>query len=98
MKALLVDGLAQSLSELDISGEKDLELVLGVESVVADSLDSEHQIFFDENCFIKQTNGRFQIDTLPPISGKAVLARVVDGDFTDVTLGLDQIESRVKFL
>jgi|TARA_B110000444_G_C18475502_1_gene426740 hypothetical protein len=98
MKALLVDGLAQSLSELDISGKKDLELVLGVESVVADSLNSEHQIFFDEDCFIKQTNGRFQIDALPPISGKAVLARVVDGDFTDVTLGLDQIESRVKFL
>jgi hypothetical protein len=98
MKALLVNGLAQSLSELDISGEKDLELVLGCESVVADSLDSEHQIFFDEDCFIKQTNGRFQIDALPPISGKAVLVRVVDGDFTDITSGFDQIESRVKFL
>ena len=98
MRALLVNGLAQSMSEVDIGGVKDLALVLGVESVVGDSLDSEHQIFFDEDCFIKQTNGRFQIDALPPIAGKAVLARVVDGEFSGVTLGLNEIESRVTFL
>lgn len=98
MKALLVNGPAQSMSEVDIGGAKDLELVLGVESVVADRLDSEHQIFFDEDCFIKQTNGRFQLDALPPIAGKAVLARVVDGEFFGVTLGLNEIESRIKFL
>ena len=45
MRALLVNGLAQSMSEVDIGGVKDLALVLGVESVVGDSLDSEHQIF-----------------------------------------------------
>ena len=64
-----------------------MALVLGVESVVADSLDSEHQIFFDEDCFIKQTNGRFQIDALPPIAGKAVLARVVEGEFYRCNVG-----------
>lgn len=98
MKALLINGPTQSLSELDIGEVKDLELVLGAESVVSDSLDAEHQIFFDEDCFIKQVCGRFQIDALAPIAGKAVLARLVDGDLSGVTLGLDQFKSRVKFL
>ena len=98
MKALSIDGIKKTISEVDIEGVGDLEILLGGGSLVSDDLDSEHQIFFDEDCFIKQTNGRFQIDALPPIAGKAVLARVVDGEFSGVTLGLNEIESRVKFL
>jgi hypothetical protein len=97
MKALSVDGIEKTISEVDIEGVDDLEFLLGGGSVVSDDLDPEHQIFFDENCFIKQINGRFQIDALPPIAGKAVLVRVTDDAFSDITWRPEQLEPRVKF-
>ena len=58
---------------------------------------SVHTFFFDEDCFIKQIDGRFQIDALPPIAGKAVLARVTDDAVSDITWRPEQLETRVKF-
>ena len=49
MKALSVDGIEKTISEVDIEGVDDLEFLLGGGSLVSDDLDPEHQIFFDEN-------------------------------------------------
>jgi hypothetical protein len=57
-------------------------------------------LYFDEECFLRGTSGRFQIDNVIPVSGKALIVGTADGGSTlrDVASDIDSLRSRIKYL
>ena len=101
MKALLIKPDSQAIEKIEISGMDDIKELIGFDTITSDAVgNTGDRIFFDEECFLRQTSGRFQVDTLIPISGKAVIvAADEDGEaLRDVVLGADELGGRVKYL
>ena len=101
MKALLIDPENRSLETIDVQGREDIAKRIGYDTIESDSVGSGgDRLFFDEECFLRGTKGRFQIDSVIPVSGKAVLIGMTDEGkaLRDVTTDLDSLCSRIKYL
>lgn len=101
MKALLITPDSQSIDEVDISDLDDIKALVGFDTIESDAVgDAGDRIYFDEECFLRGTTGRFQVDKLIPISGKAVIVGSADEGATlrDVVMGADDLRSRIKYL
>jgi len=99
MHAYLIDGSAQEIEPIEISSKTDISQLVGQDTIIADAIDDDNAVHFDEDCFIRGTSGRFQVDTLAPIAGKAVVIGSLDGaQMTNASLTLEALQARVKFL
>lgn len=99
MKAIFIDGQAQTLELTEVGREEDIHGLIGQDSIIHDEIDEANAVFFDEDCFIRGTQGRFQIDSLAPIAGKAViLGRSADGALHETSLDVEALTGRLKFL
>jgi hypothetical protein len=101
MKALLITPDNQSIEEIQISGKEDIVRLVGYNTLESDEVgDQGDRLFFDEECFLRATPGRFQIDSLIPVSGKGVVVGTTDEGVTlkDVSMDSDGLRSRLKFL
>ena len=100
MKALLVSPEIKKIEEVDIAGEQDIIRLIGFDTLESDRIGSNgDRLYFDEECFVRGTAGRFQIDKLIPVSGSGVLVGTSDdGSLQDVVTDIDGLRSRVKFL
>jgi hypothetical protein len=98
MRAILISGSKKSATEVDIASRDDLEALIGHSSIIADDIDTSNAVYFDEDCFLRGTEGRFVLDTLPPIAGNAVVMGRANGEQLMATeLALEQLLGRVKF-
>ncbi len=101
MKALLIDPENRSLEPVDIQGREDIVKLIGYDTIESDAVGTAgDRLFFDEECFLRGTKGRFQIDSVIPVSGRAVLVGTTDGGSTlrDVATDVDNLRSRLKYL
>ncbi|MFO8153564.1 hypothetical protein [Thioalkalivibrio sp.] len=101
MRALLIDPEARSISEVEIEVREDIARLIGYETLESDEVGPEgDRLFFDEECFLRGTSGRFQIDKVVPVSGKGVVVgAAADGtELTDVHSSADDIQARLKYL
>lgn len=101
MKALLIRPETQSIEPIDISRYEDIVKLIGYETIAIDEVDANgDRLFFDEDCFLRGSEGRFQIDSLVPVSGKGVvIGAEEDGSgLRDVTLSQDELAGRTRFL
>ncbi len=101
MKALLIDPEKQSLEPIDIQGREDIAKLIGYDTIESDAVGTAgDRLFFDEECFLRGTQGRFQVDSVIPVSGKAVLVGTADDGRTlrDVATDVDSLRSRIKYL
>jgi hypothetical protein len=99
MHAFMIDGNDQSIESVEISSRADIVKLVGQDTIISDEIDDGNAVHFDEDCFIRGTSGRFQIDTLAPIAGKAVVIGSLEGDqMTNVSLDLQELKARTKFL
>ncbi len=101
MKAYLIDAENQTVDNIDVNGMDDIVRLVGFETIESDEVgESGDRLFFDEECFLRGSAGRFQIDTLIPVSGKGiVIGGNEDGSsLSDVQTGLDDLNSRIKYL
>lgn len=101
MKALLINPEDQSIEEVDITSRDDIVKIIGFDTVIADVIGPDGDcLFFDEDCFLRGTEGRFQIDSVIPVSGKGVIVGSNDEGVTlkDVVSNTTSIESRIKYL
>ena len=101
MKALLLIPDTQSIEAIDITGVDDIIKLIGFDSVTSDQIGPEgDRLYFDEDCFLRGTSGRFQIDTVIPVSGKGIIIGSTDGGATmkDAVSDIDNIKSRIKYL
>lgn len=99
MKAVLIKPAEQSIETIEISGQADIEKLVGYDTVISDEIDGNgDQLFFDEECFLRGTEGRFQIDKLIPVSGIGVITGSGNDDsLADIVTDIDNIRSRIKF-
>ena len=101
MKAILIDAQARSIEKVDIANKDDIEQFFGYDTLISDEIDdSGDRLFFDEECFIRGASGRFQIDKLAPVAGRAVITGAVGagGVWGDVNSTTEDISRRVTWL
>jgi len=101
MKALLIDPEHRSIEAIDLHSHADLAGLIGYDTIESDAVGAAgDRLFFDEECFLRGTSGRFQIDTLIPVSGRAVIVGTADDSATlrDVATGIEDVRSRIKYL
>jgi hypothetical protein len=101
MKALLINGERQSIEPIDIAGREDIARLIGFDTIESDAVGTAgDRMYFDEECFLRGTAGRFQIDKIIPVSGKAIVVGSADEGATlrDVTTAIDDLRSRIKYL
>ena len=100
MKALLIDPENRSIEEIELSGMDDIKSMIGYDTIESDAVGSDGDyLFFDEECFLRGTEGRFQIDTLIPVSGKGiVMGYDGEGGFSDVRMSREELSGRIKYL
>ena len=100
MKALLIKPAEKSIDPVNISSQEDIVRLIGFETVIADDVGSEgDKLYFDEECFLRGVEGRFQIDKLIPVSGNGIIVGSnADGSLADMQSDMDDIQSRIKFI
>jgi len=101
MKALLISPETQDIDTVEIGGNEDIIELIGFATITSDEIGPEGDLlFFDEECFLRGTSGRFQIDTVIPVSGKGVIVGSTDDGATlkDVVSDVTSIKSRIKYL
>jgi hypothetical protein len=99
MRGWCIDPVQKIIDPVEISDDQDIKALIGYETIESDSIDDNNTIYFDEECFLRQSAGRFQIDKLIPVSGKAViLGKDADGTMTDVILSQNELNDRLTYL
>jgi hypothetical protein len=101
MKAILINPENRSLEAIDISGHDDLVKLIGYDTLESDAVGTAgDRLYFDEECFLRGTSGRFQIDTIIPVSGKGVIVGTAEDGTTlrDAVTDIDALRSRIKYL
>lgn len=102
MKAFLIDPLTKKISELQVSdGLEEFRTLVEAKNIEFDDISkTTDRLCFDEDCFISQKPGRFQLDTLAPVAGKALVIGSADpaGATRDASMSLTELESRIKFI
>ncbi|HSP01760.1 MAG TPA: hypothetical protein VLN90_09915 [Thioalkalivibrio sp.] len=101
MKALLISPENQSIEAIEISDRQDIVSLIGFETLASDEVGhAGDRLFFDEECFLRGTTGRFQVDSLVPVSGKGVVVRVAEDGVTlkDVDMDMEGLRGRLRFV
>jgi len=101
MKALLINPETRSIEAIDIGSHADVASLIGYDTIESDAVGTAgDRLYFDEECFLRGTTGRFQIDTLIPVSGRAVIVGTADDGATlrDVASDIEDVRSRIKYI
>ena len=101
MKALLVNPVSQSVEQIEINTREDIVAKIGFDTIIADEVGPKGDcLYFDEDCFLRATEGRFQIDNVVPVAGIGVVVGSVDGGETlsDVNSSVESLTARLKYL
>jgi len=101
MKAYLIAPDNRRIEETTVDTLADIQALIGFDTLEIDQIgDSGDRLYFDEECFLRGADGRFQIDSLIPVSGKGVITGPVDaGAVTaDAVIGIDELRERIKYL
>lgn len=100
-KVLVINPAEQSIVEKTVEGLDEVKTMIGFDTVIADEIGpGADRLFFDEECFLRGTTGRFQIDSIIPVSGMGVIAGSDDEGktLTDVTSTVETLTARLKYL
>ena len=100
MHAFLIAPEEQSIQLVEIDGSDDIAALIGFETLESDAVGTDgDRLYFDEECFIRGTSGRFQIDSIIPVAGRGVLVGTAeDGEsLGDVSISIEDLRARTKF-
>ena len=101
MKALLINPENRSIEAIDIGSQADLASLIGHDTIESDAVGTEgDRLYFDEECFLRGATGRFQIDSIIPVSGRAVVVGTADGGaaLRDASTDIADLRARIKYL
>ncbi|WP_018871911.1 hypothetical protein [Thioalkalivibrio sp. ALJ16] len=101
MKALLIDPEQQTIESVEVEGREDIAHLIGFDTLESDVIGPDGDcLYFDEECFLRGTSGRFQIDSVIPVSGKGVVVGSTDDGarLQDVVSDPDSLRARLKYL
>jgi hypothetical protein len=97
---LLINPEDKTVSTVEIGDLAEVAGIVGYDTIVSDDIgNGNDRLFFDEECFIRGSSGRFQLDKLVPVAGKGVVVGVsADGaTISDVELSPDELAKRLRF-
>jgi hypothetical protein len=98
LKAIMINPENRSMETVEINSRDDIARLIGFDTIAADEIGKTgDQLYFDEDCFLRDSSGRFQLDSLAPVAGKAVIAgggKVL----CDVAVDMDSLRNRIKYL
>jgi len=101
MKAILISGEQRAVEAIDIDSREAIAKLIGFDTIESDAVGTDgDRLYFDEECFLRGSGGRFQVDNLIPISGKAVIVGTT-GDGTmlrDAATDVESLRGRIKYL
>jgi len=101
MKAILISGEQRAIEAIDIDSHEAIAKLIGFDTIESDAVGTDgDRLHFDEECFLRGTGGRFQVDSLIPISGKAVIVGTT-GDGTvlrDAATDVESLRGRIRYL
>ncbi len=99
MRGWIIDPTSKTIEAVDINNNSDIVNHIGFDTIESDIIDNYNVMYFDEECFLRQAAGRFQLDKLIPVSGKAVImGKDADDNMTDVTLSQDELLARLAYM
>jgi hypothetical protein len=101
MKAFLINPEGRSIEPIEVPDHAAIAKFIGYDTIESDAVGTTgDRLFFDEECFLRGTSGRFQIDSVIPVSGKAVIVGTADGGaaLRDVATDIDSLRRRIKYL
>lgn len=101
MKVILINPENRTIDAIDITSRDDLDSLIGYDTIESDAVGTAgDRLYFDEECFLRGTSGRFQIDTIIPVSGRAVIVGTAHDGATlrDVATDIEDVRSRIKYL
>jgi hypothetical protein len=101
MKAIVISPATQSIETVDVTTLDDIKAVVGYDTLESDAIGIQgDRLYFDEECFLRGTSGRFQIDSVIPVAGKGVIVGTADGGATlrDVVTDADELRRRIRYL
>ena len=99
-KAFLISPADESIEPIELNNLDEVPGLVGYDTIESDGVgEAGDRLFFDEECFIRGTSGRFQIDKLIPVAGKGVIVGVAaDGStLQDVSLSQEELLGRTRF-
>ena len=100
MKTFLINPVTKTIEEVDLGTLAEITSAIGFDTITHDVIGKDgDRIYFDEDCFIRGTDGRFQIDDVIPIAGNAVIVGTSSNGDTlqDVSIDIDDLRDRIKF-
>ncbi len=101
MKAFLIAPDSQSVEPVEVASLDDIRQLIGFDTLESDEVGSQgDRLYFDEECFLRGSSGRFKVDSLVPVSGKGVVVGT-SGDaqqLGDVAMVLDELVGRIQYL
>jgi hypothetical protein len=101
MKAILINAQARTIEPVEINGREDIVRLVGYDTLESDAIGTAgDRLFFDEECFLRGTSGRFQIDTVIPVSGIGVVVGSKDDGsaLCDAETDIEDLRRRIKYL
>ena len=100
MKAFLITPGSKSVDAVDITDEEDIVRLVGFPTIIFDEIGPDgDRLYFDEECFLRGSSGRFQVDNVVPVSGNGVVVGATDdGTLRDVVSDMDGLAGRLKYL
>jgi hypothetical protein len=101
MKAIVISPATQSIETVDLAALDDIRAVVGYDTLESDAIGTQgDRLYFDEECFLRGTSGRFQIDSVIPVAGKGVIVGTIDGGATlrDAVTDVDDLRRRIRYL
>ena len=101
MKAIVISPATQSIETVDLATVDDIRAIVGYDTLESDAIGTQgDRLYFDEECFLRGTSGRFQIDSVIPVAGKGVIVGTTDGGATlrDVVTDADDLRRRIRYL
>jgi len=101
MRAYLIAPDTQSIDVVEVTDLEGIKTLIGYDTLESDAVGTDgDRLYFDEECFLRGTPGRFQIDTLVPVSGKGMVVGTIDkgSALQDVVIPIDELRKRIKYL
>ena len=101
MKAFLITPDTKSIDVVEVATLDDVKSLIGFDTLESDLIGSHgDRLYFDEECFLRGTSGRFQVDKVVPVAGRGVVVGTTDDGATlrDVVAGIDDLRGRIKYL
>ena len=100
MKAYRINPEKAAIEEIDVANLADIVEQIGFDTIESDAIGTDgDRLYFDEECFLRGGGVRFQIDTVIPVSGRAiVVGTTTDGSLCDVAADIENLRGRIKYL